>query len=616
MRRKKLISPEKPIQESIEYRFKILFLPSLSYVLAVTVLGSFLAGIFIVVQNEPIIKAIIAIILISLCLLILELLMLWYMVKKYDLIMNTKNISGVGFWYYRQCISWQNITLVKHHRLLGLRCLDIRTADGKNILMSPCYYRTDRILDRVRELAGAEHILVRALEKELSRPRYELTKIWCWTIGSIALTIGIYLISGNMYAAAQEKPLEREITSYVNQHPKTAPNQSAIDLQALMTKFGLSVDAFGDGSEVKVKPDKAAIAEWKAIEPIFNKYLDKQKISKESIEPVPENLTAYLKHHQADINAIETHLINSPVPEWGSDSAWIEKRDPNAGDSPISLQWMKKWHLYNIENLIIVNIIDKQKTPGTEILRDLVAIDKIQQSLQAQPSLGGQIFSLIAEHQIAKVVKHIDTIPLGWGNNLFSLERHKQMRNAIVRQSLITVRVYQSSPVFERLLNNTQSPLRFIPGFYMLARPQIRLNTIDWYRDIQQGLVYWEKQNICHAHRRFGARSKTILGIEGYVHSSDYLLSEYIQVLRQDLHWELTTSIRQVKAKLAAEKKADLVAKDFNIASKVCPGERWNVKVTDGAVSIEFSHPPDWKALGINNPVDIETLTYKIRPIS
>lgn len=180
---------------------------------------------------------------------------------------------------------------------------------------------TAKILDRVRELAGEEHILVRALEKELSRPHYELTKLWVGVIGAIALTMSIYLIGGNMYAAEQEKPLEQAIASYVRQHPKTAPNQSAIHLQALMTKLGLSIEVFGDGREVKVKPGKLESTEWK------------------SIEPIPEKLVNYLKVHQTNINAIETQLINNPIPQWGSDSAWIEKSDPKGGDSPSS-KWI------------------------------------------------------------------------------------------------------------------------------------------------------------------------------------------------------------------------------------------------------------------------------------
>jgi hypothetical protein len=69
---------------------------------------------------------------------------------------------------------------------------------------------------------------------------------------------------------------------------------------------------------------------------------------------------------------------------------------------------------------------------------------------------------------------------------------------------------------------------------------------------------------------------------------------------------------RQVNAKLAAGAKIDRVAKEFNLPSQVSPGENWTAKAIDGSVSVEFSHPPDWKALGVN-PTDIDPLRYQIK---
>jgi hypothetical protein len=316
MRRKKTISPEKPQQDSIEYRFKQLFLPNISYALSATILGGFIFGIFAALNTKSIIEAIVTLIGFSLFLLIAEALGVWFALRELDILINSEHISAIDYWYRRKCIGWQEITLIKQSQLLGIRYLSIKTADGRNVQIASHFYNSSELLDRVRELAGKDHILVRALEKELSRPRYELTKVWCWVIGSIALTMSIYLIGGNMYAAEQEKPLEQAIASYVRQHPKTAPNQSAIDLQALMTKLGLSVEVFGDGSKAKVKPSPTVIAEWKTTRSNVEKYLDKQLAKTEdSIDPLPTKLSNYLRHHQANIVAIETHLIDNPLPQ-------------------------------------------------------------------------------------------------------------------------------------------------------------------------------------------------------------------------------------------------------------------------------------------------------------
>jgi hypothetical protein len=616
MRRKKTISPEKPQQDSIEYRFKLLFWPYLSYLATATILASFICG-FIDLIRCTIANHIILSLLISVSYIAIAPSVVAYLfVKLSDIILASEYISGLNLWCRRERIDWQDIILIKPYQMLGIRYLSIKTASGKNIHFATCFYETAKMLDRVRELAGEDHILVRALEKEISRPRYELTKVWCWVIGSIALTMSIYLIGGNIYAAEQEKPLEQAIASYVRQHPKTAPNQSAIELQVLMTKLGLSVEVFGDGSKAKVKPSPTVLAEWKTTRSNLEKYLDKQLAkTKDSIDPLPTELSNYLRHHQANIVAIETHLIDNPLPQWGVDLDWIQQSNLNTGNNSSS-PLLRYLDLFNTEKLLIVNILDKQQLQNTDLSRDLAAIEKIQQSIQSQPSFIGQLVSRIGEGKISKLVRQVDTIPNGWGTNLFRIDRHQQMLDTISGESMMTGRIMQDSSLFNLLLISQENPLRFIPGFYHLARPQLRLATVDRYAETQQGLAYWRKQNICHTDGKNGViDSPPVFGlIDDLLYSPTQMTSQYKKVLKQDLYWELTNSVRQVKAKLVAGEKVDRVAKEFNLASQVCPGENWTAKAKDGAVSIEFSHPPNWNVLGVH-PNDIVPMTHKIKPV-
>jgi hypothetical protein len=620
MRRKNLISPERHPEDTIQHKFKLLFLPDLSYAVAVTILGAFCFTIFALIQTQYLTVAITASLAFLLFGLLLQILVVFFLVKISDLILTSEEISGQDLRYHRNSIKWKEITFVKQYNLLGLRYLSIKTENNNNIQIPVCLYETALLLDRVRELAGEDHILVRALEKELSRPRYELTKLWIGVIRSIALSISIYLIGGNIYAAEQEKPLEQAISSYVRQHPKTAPNQSAIDLQTLMAKLGLSVDAFGDGTEVKVKPDKTAIAEWKAIGTILfdtaGKQVDK---TEDSIESLPVKLSNYLKTHQTDIQAIETQLIDNPIPEWGSDSGWVERSDPKAGDSFLRSKPMNYLSIATIENIIIVNILDKLQVPNISISSDLAAFEKIQQSFQTQPSLVGQLVSRIGENRISKLVRKLDTVPTGWGDNLFSRDRHQKMYKAIENDSMITTRLLQSSGIFSEILNNFKSPSRFVPGYSQLIRPRVRLAAVDRDLEIKKGLAYWSKQNICRTDGKSDMKSTESVGLEDYRDLSFIppldLATQYPKVLKSDLLWELTTSITRLKAQLAAGGKINLVARKFNLPSKVCPGEQWTATVNNGAVEIAFSHPPDWKVLNTTRSAYVEPLTYRIKLI-
>ncbi|WP_295621179.1 hypothetical protein [Chamaesiphon sp. GL140_3_metabinner_50] len=622
MRRKKTISLEKPAQAPIEYRFKLLLFPYLAYTIAVTILGNFTFGIFaffnIISTNEAILTSI----GFSSGLLVVELLALWFTIKKSDLILTAENISAVDLRYRRKSIGWQEITLLKHCHLFGIRYLSIKTADAKDIIVASRYYHTAQILDRVRELAGTEHILVRALEKELSRPRRELTKVWCWVIGSIALTMSIYLIGGNIYAAEQEQPLQQAIAAYISQHPQQAPNQSAIELQALMTKLGLSVNVFGDGSEVKVKSTTAAIDDWKSIEVPLYTFLNKQSDKTEdSVEPIPAKILTYLKNHQADLDAIETHLATNPLPEWGTDG-WIAQSDPKIDNSPLFTQKIDTMGISHLESLTILKMLDRQQQPNTDFSKNLATLEKLQQSIQSQQSLMGQLTSIIGESRISRFVRQIDTpvaklnarLPQGWGDNLFTRERHAQMIGAIEYESIVTNKFLLNADLFDRLLAvNYDSPSRFIPKLSYLIHPRLRLAAVDRHQEVTKGITYWRNQNICRTDGQSGIKSQ--LDFDDATISPTLLTSQYAKVIKQDLLWELTTSVRQVKAKLATGENADLAAKEFNLPSKVCQGEKWIAKSIDGSVNISFSHLPNWKALGMNNPAKSDSLTYTIKPI-
>jgi hypothetical protein len=622
MRRKKTISPEKPVQVPVEDRFKLLFLSIFSYAIAIAILFALLGTVISMSLIQSTTAGIWSSIILLLCLLIGETLISFILTRISTLILTSFGISGLNLWCCRTYIEWQeNITIIKPYRLLGIRCLSIKTVDGRNIHFATGLYQIAQLLDRVSELAGEEHILVRALEKELSRPRYELTKVWGWVIGSIALTMSIYLIGGNIYAAEQEKPLQQAIATYISQHPQKAPDRSAIELQALMTKLGLSVNVFGDGSEVKVKSTTAAIDDWRSIEVPLYTFIDKQLgKTEDSIEPISDKILTYLKKYQPDLDAIETHLATNPIPEWGTDG-WIAQSDPKAENSPLFSQLINTLSITHLENLIIVNMLDRQQQPNADFSKNLVTLEKLQQSIQSQQSLMGQLTRTIGENRISRLVRQIDSpqaklnarFPQGWGDNLFSSKRHEYMLDAIEYESIVTNKFLLNPDLFDRLLVNYESPLQFIPKLSYLIHPRLRLAAVDRHQEVSKGIAYWRKQNICRTDGKSGIKSQ--LDFEDATISPTLLTSQYAKVIKQDLLWELTTSVRQVKAKLAAGKNADLAAKEFNLPSQVCQGEKWTAKATDGSVNIAFSHPPNWKALGMSNPAKSDSLTYTIKPI-
>lgn len=153
---------------------------------------------------------------------------------------------------------------------------------------------------------------------------------------TIAMLLCIWLVGGNLYADYREQPVNRAIATYVRQHPTNPPNQTAIDLQVLMAKLGISIGEFGDGSKLKVVPSQSAIAEWKAIETTLINYLvldSDLSTTEDSFQPVLAKLHRYLNHHQAEIDTIQNQLTSRELPNWDTDSRWVADSNPDAGDS-------------------------------------------------------------------------------------------------------------------------------------------------------------------------------------------------------------------------------------------------------------------------------------------
>jgi hypothetical protein len=158
MRQKYLPSPEKSPQESVDYRSKLLFLPYLSYAIAIAILCTFVFSIFALTLLRPISEGI----WVSIVLLISELTLL----TKFAciapsisyILLKEKEISGVNFWGQRKNICWQEVISIKVYWVVGVRYFAIKTADSRSIDFSPSFHDIAQMLDRIRVLAGSEHI--------------------------------------------------------------------------------------------------------------------------------------------------------------------------------------------------------------------------------------------------------------------------------------------------------------------------------------------------------------------------------------------------------------------------------------------------------------------------
>jgi hypothetical protein len=614
MRQQHLISSQPTSFDRLTYRFK----PSFSVFFSL-IAAFFTSIVFVVeiinptlsitpIQNLPILITFILFLIIAISFSIA------YLTLKLsgDITVDPIGVNRINLPSTPTHICWQDIYSVKIRYSSGLRYLSIRSIidKKKSIVIDSFSYNIPKILDRVREYAGEDHPLTIALEEEILLPRQNPARMLWRKIIGIVVILSIWLIGGNLYADYKEQPLNQAIANYVRQHPKTPPNQAAIDLQASMAKLGISLVNFSDGSKATVKPEKIATEEWKVITPILDKYVtNRLNITEDSILPPPAKLHAYLNSHQADITAIQDRLLGSTLPNWGSDSAWVERSDLNAGDSRY-VEWPNYLTVRLVSKLLIANIFDRQQAPDREILQQLKAIKNLSQSFQKQPMLIEQIITRISERDINRLYRYFEFIPDGWIEDLAKSKRDEMMQTGIEHELLSQVRIIQDpkllmmdSAVTE---DKRKSPFISLLKYHHIARPYTRLMAVDYHEKSHQSLSFWSAQNIC---RTIGDSTKRER--DNFLNIQE-VSRQYVKVKTSDLDRELTSSVRQIKSHLRSGESIDRVANEFKLASQACLGEQWLAKGKDGFVTISLSHPPNWKALGMNEKLNLDRFTYKI----
>jgi hypothetical protein len=609
MRQQPLISSQPTSFDRPIYRFKPSFLAILSLYVAIATCTIFVFEIInpvwlstTPIQNLPILITSVLFLIIALSFLAAYLAVKSiYNITVFPAGINGRNSLGCSIY-----TDWQDIFYIRVCYLFGIRYLSIRSVANKKISIGidSFAYSIPKILNRVREYAGDDHPLTIALEEEVSLPRQNPARMLWRVIIVIVIILSIWLIAGNLYADYKEQPLNEAISNYVCQHPKTPPNQAAIDLQDAMAKLGISAERFGDGSKVKVKPDKVAINEWNKIKPTLHNYLLlDSEIAKgeDSFQPVPVKLHNYLSEHQNYLDIIRDRLINNELPEWGNDSRWIERNDPNAGDAWESSN-TKYFDLMNIRKLLLVRILDRQKSSSPNNTKDLDAIFKLNQSLHNQRSIDAQSVIYINEEKINRLIRRLDSIPQEWEQASIDPNREKMMRLAIEHFSMRWNRAIRDPYLLvdgAKTDSISNFAVSLITRYYHLAKPLTRWIAADSFQEFQKDSFYWSHQNVCRTNGKSGIYN---YGANRY----------FIKIPIGNLDSELTKGVRQIKSQLKAGMPIDKVANEFKLASQTCRSEKWAAKVKDGEIFIALSHSPNWAALEMDEEENMDRYTYKI----
>jgi hypothetical protein len=287
----------------------------------------------------------------------------------------------------------------------------------------------------------------------------------------------------------------------------------------------------------------------------------------------------------------------------------------SAGDSPFNEAEKNLLSLLSVNDIIIVNIVNKYQSPNAVITQDLLALERLVQSLQSEPSWFGQALARYCEGKVGKLYRLVNAIPNTWGDTLFETNRQQQVAKLINLSGAYDYRIVHDDKVFAQLLKSLNIPLRHAPGYVQLIKPQVRLEIVSYHYAKLKELSFWQHNPICQINSgntapvyNWKILKSTYSAASAY---DDIYDGGYLELQRRNLSWELSKSIRQVSDRLRAGQAATTVAQEFSRSSQTCPGEKWTATATSDKVIIAFSHALDWNALGVH-PKDVDPTTYEI----
>ncbi|MBD2388622.1 hypothetical protein [Cylindrospermum sp. FACHB-282] len=451
-------------------------------------------------------------------------------------------------------------------------------------------------------------------------------QFFIWSFSGLIITLAIWLVVGNLIATEQEQKIDAAKAQFRKQFPKTEANNSALKLEELTAKLGVPVGLglrttptrylHSSGYEAKAKQFQDI---YKEIDNYLNTQLRKPT---DEIDIPPEKLRQYLSSNASLLEAVQTHILNSELPQWEiQDISNYTAEDP----FPSFLSFAR------LQKLLTLNILEKTHLgQNKEALKSLEVSWKLHQSLVKRPEFISQLVAIILARQQIPVMRKMATIPPVWQSRLERVINYNFPQSFLTSlegeafgfsntSRTITPRSYENyvfsiysvSPTLNLQLPsypqnffvansdyyiNTPDAID-LPFLYPLHKPYFRLAGVDSWEKMNQTVRELPKEYFCSFEPEKVVK-KYKIALAWWIlkdSSADTLwLSQWRKVMKTALQIELTQKIIQIKE--IANKQGNWPQQVPGIeSSAICKDAKWIYHVSEnGTMSISLSKQFDW----------------------
>ncbi|MEL6354125.1 MAG: hypothetical protein AAFR58_20595 [Cyanobacteria bacterium J06627_28] len=423
-------------------------------------------------------------------------------------------------------------------------------------------------------------------QERLKRPRPFLFLI---IIGFFSLPWALLLTTG-INARYQRARMDKQAAIFFSQLPTHPRNLSAKQFDLLAAEFSFAPN---DPTHLDIQFSEENANAYRAIELLLSEFLRKQAATPSGIlEDIPPELKQYLDSYSTQLRAIQTHLLEQPIPEW--DLTYEYMVDPY-------YPFPGFFNIRSVQELLLLSALDShhQQKPA-EMAATLEASWRLNQTLLQRPDLNAQLsVSTVADYQ-AGLLRHFNDVPEIWINRL---EQQQQQQSVIaahtfetwllytIQQHSLRATVYQAEPTAP-LGDKLQSTIIywFSPTYIM------QLKAIDTAQSTHRALEQLSGLDVCTTTQQAAeqqlSQEKTADWNQTRIGAPQLLARRWKVTGDRALNLELTQKVLQAKQHL--REHGTWPEELPELTSTICENARWisTYNADEGTLSLSLDKPP------------------------
>lgn len=398
------------------------------------------------------------------------------------------------------------------------------------------------------------------------------------------------LDSAKPIAEQKIKEINQKKADFLKNYPKVENNSTAIKFQELVAqKFGTLMRVTKE-DKGKLSPSPTAQKSWNEIQIPLRIYINKLiETPTNEVTKNPSNLRKYLTDNADNLAELRRLILNSEPIRWSVDLTWIDQ-----GDMTIPLPTYLG--LVNLENILLLDSLEKSRLGQTkEMLESLEVSFKINESLSNDPTIIGQLVSLIIAKNQAVFLRKLDKVPSEWQQRLLQHDYRQSILPSLYGESYLWVsfflknqsRDFDYKEFFGDDFSLFNTSVKSV-GFEQWSE-SLRQNYLSWFaiNNIEsQHKIYQQlpQENVCTFNKDAFLKKLNIQKDVDWVAS---WMSQWVKGGRGMLNLELTQKVLEVKE--MAAKNGSFPPSLKPMYSSICPGVKWVYEVS-----------PDGKTMSIN----------------